>query len=96
MFVSQFGGDYIYKKKILSITPWMATGSIDGARRQTLNAKSAHYRTMAVHLEKGLPVLVGDDANVVRIRWGGEPHRKANLMGKEFSVTADPPNSPTH
>ena len=74
----------------------MATGPLDGVWNQTLNATSSHYRTMTVHLEKGFPALVGDGANVVRIRWDGKPNRKADGMGKEFSATAGPPNSPNH
>ena len=71
----------------------MATGSPDGLWRQTLNATRAHYRTLTVHLEKGLPLLVGDETNVVRVRGGVKPHRKANGAGEEFSATADPRQS---
>ena len=68
----------------------MATGSLDGVLRQTLNATSANYRA----LKRGLPVLVGDSENVVRVRWGGQPHRKASGIGNEFIATADPPEQP--
>ena len=71
----------------------MATGSSDVLRYQTIRATSAHYRTLTAHLAKGLPALVGGDANVVRVRLGGGPHRKANGAGKEFIATVAPEQS---
>lgn len=68
----------------------MATGSTDGLWRQALNANSANYRTVTVHLERGFPLLVADDVNAARVRWAGKPRRKANGLGKEFSAIADP------
>ena len=44
---------------------------------------------MTAHPEKGPNMLVGDDTNVMRARWGGKPHRKANGMGEEFSAILD-------
>ena len=72
----------------------MATASLDIGWNRTINDTSANYRTLTVHLEKGLPVLVGDDAHAIRVRRGGEPHRKANGIGEEFSVAADPLDQP--
>ena len=74
----------------------MATGSPDGLWRPTLNAASSHYRTLTAHLANGLPSSVGDDANVVRVRWGGKPHRKANGAWKEFSATVRPEQPNKH
>ena len=61
-----------------------------------MNAASARYRTLTVHLEKGFPALAGGDANVDRVRRSGQPRRKENGMGQEFSAAVDPPAHQTH
>ena len=68
----------------------MATGSPTDAWVSTLNATSAQRRSLAVRLEKGLPRLVGNAKDVVRVRRGKKPHRKANSIGGEFSLIPDP------
>ena len=73
---------------------WMATASLEGGWHQTANATSAHYRSLTAHLGNGLPDLARGDADVIRIRRGGKPRRKANGMGKEFSGTVGPVDQP--
>ena len=68
----------------------MATGSPNDDWVSTLNATSAKYRSLAVHFEKGHPLLVGNNKDVARVRWGKKPHREANSIGKEFIVITDP------
>ena len=68
----------------------MATGSPLEARASTIDATSAQYRSWAVPIAKGFPLLVGGEQEVVRVRWGQKPHRRANSLGGEFSLVADP------
>ena len=86
MWVYLQGGD-------IATAQLTATESPDGFRHQSLNATSSHYRTWAVLLETGYQLLVGGDANVVRVRWGGKPQRKSNGVGKEFIVMVGPEQS---
>ena len=68
----------------------MATGSPPDARASTLNTTSAQYRSSAVHLEKGSPLLLGNEQEAARARWGQKPHREANSLGREFIAATDP------
>ena len=68
----------------------MATGSPQEAWASPLNATSPQYRSLSAHLEKGLPLLVGDDQDAVRARRGQKTHREANSLGEEFRTIADP------
>ena len=54
-----------------------------------LNATYAQYRAFSAHLEKGLPRLVGNDNDAVRVRWAEKPRRKTNGLGKEFVAVVD-------
>ena len=69
----------------------MATGSPSVTLVSTLNATTSQYRSITIHLEKVLPLLVRNEKAVVRVRWGQKPHRRYNNLGGEFSLAIDPP-----
>ena len=81
--------DY-YKKTIKLAWCAMATGSLSAPWVSTLNATTLHYRAITVQLEKGLPMLVGNALDVVRVVGGPAAHRRADNFGKEFSLRPDP------
>ena len=46
----------------------MDTVSPDGLWRQSINVTSVNYRTLALRMEKGLPLLVGGGTDLARVR----------------------------
>ena len=67
----------------------MATESPGNLRLSTMNVKSAQYRTITMHLEKGSPPA-GKCQGCCASGMGRKPHMKANGVGKEFSSGAEP------
>ena len=71
----------------------MATASPEYSRLVTLQESTPRYRAVTIRMEKGPPMLVADDVDVVRVRLCGIPHRNATIQGKEFNVQFPPGQS---